>query len=144
MPRRIACLLAAAVLLACASPGRSQDVRMSANLDGKRQVPPVETAGSATATVLFDKDTRTVTWDIYYTGLSGEPTAAHFHGPASSGAAAGVQVDLAPEGFSDPLRGSAQLTAEQADQLLAEDWYVNFHTAAHPDGEIRGQIFHQP
>jgi hypothetical protein len=36
--------------------------------------------------------------------------------------------------------GSAILTDAQEQQLLAGQWYVNIHTAAHPDGEIRGQV----
>ncbi len=85
-----------------------------------------------------------VSWDVYWSGLSGDPTAAHFHGPASKNNKAGVQVDLGGNGFVSPFRGTAQLTDEQAGQLLDGQWYVNIHTAAHPDGEIRGQVLRQP
>ena len=57
---------------------------------------------------------------------------------------AGVQVDLGGNGLASPFRGGVHLTDEQADQLLAGQWYVNIHTAAHPDGEIRGQVLRQP
>lgn len=142
MPRKIA--LAAVLLIASAFPAHAERVRLSANLDGKKEIPPVESPGTATATVWFDKDTGTVGWDVYWSGLSGEPTAAHFHGPASKYNKAGVQVDLGGNGFVSPFRGSAHLTGEQAGQLLAGRWYVNIHTAAHPDGEIRGQVLRQP
>ncbi len=144
MPRKFAVALAAALLIAFASPAHAERVRLSANLDAEKEIPPVESPGTATATVWFDKDTGIVTWDIYWTGLSGEPTAAHFHGPASKYNNAGVQVDLGGNGFHSPFRGSAHLTEEQAGQLLAGRWYVNIHTAAHPDGEIRGQVLRQP
>lgn len=143
MPRTTAVLIAAAFAL-MAAPAFADQVRLSANLDGKKEVPMVETAGTATATVLFDEDSRGVTWDVYWTGITGDPMAAHFHGPARPGNNAGVQVDLGANGFANPLRGSAQLTDEQAKQLLAGEWYINIHTAAHPDGEIRGQIERQP
>ncbi len=36
--------------------------------------------------------------------------------------------------------GSATLTDAQAADLTAGKYYVNVHTAAHPGGEIRGQV----
>jgi hypothetical protein len=140
-------LAALAFIAACAAWVRSGDIRMSANLDGKKEVPAVDTPATATATVIYDRETRAVTWDIYYSGLEGRPTAAHFHGPALPGNVAGIQVDLAPNGFpdpTDPLRGSALIADEQAAALLAGKWYVNIHTDAYPEGEIRGQVVRQP
>jgi len=146
MLRKIAFAFAAVLLIAFAAsfPAHAEQVRLSANLDGVSEIPSVESPGTATATVLFDKDTGMVSWDVYWTGISGDPTAAHFHGPASKNNKAGVQVDLGGNGFVSPFRGSAHLTSEQADQLLAGQWYINIHTAAHPDGEIRGQVLRQP
>ena len=144
MPRTLPLMLAAVLLIAFAAPAHAERVRLSANLDGVSEIPPVESPATATATVLFDKDTSTVSWDVYWSGLSGPPTAAHFHGPASKHNSAGVQVDLGGGSFASPFRGSAALNEEQADQLLAGQWYINIHTAAHPDGEVRGQILPQP
>jgi CHRD domain-containing protein len=144
MPRALAPIVAAFLLMAFAAPAHAERIRMSANLDGVSEVPPVESPATATATVWFDKDTGMVSWDVYWSGLSGPPTAAHFHGPASKTNKADVQVDLGGNGFHSPFRGSAALNAEQADQLLSGQWYINIHTAAHPDGEIRGQILRQP
>ena len=143
MRRRIAVILAAALLVACGTTSTTR-VRMSANMDAKGQIAEVESPGTGTCTVWLDKATNTVSWNIYYTGLTGAPTAVHLHGPAGKGAEAGVQVDLGGDGFEVPIQGSAILTAEQASQLLAGKWYVNMHTAAYPDGEIRGQVLPQP
>ncbi|HJY16032.1 MAG TPA: CHRD domain-containing protein, partial [Xanthobacteraceae bacterium] len=38
------------------------------------------------------------------------------------------------------IKGEATLTPEQAQQLSAGELYINVHTAAHPGGEIRGQV----
>ena len=40
----------------------------------------------------------------------------------------------------NPIKGSATLTPEQAQQFTAGEWYVNVHTQANPGGEIRGQV----
>jgi hypothetical protein len=39
-----------------------------------------------------------------------------------------------------PMKGSATITDVQVGNLRAGLWYVNIHTAAHPGGEIRGQL----
>ena len=44
------------------------------------------------------------------------------------------------ENLASPIKGEATLTAEQAKQLADGIWYLNVHTAAHPPGEIRGQL----
>jgi hypothetical protein len=41
---------------------------------------------------------------------------------------------------TSPFSGEAQITPEQFNQLSSGQWYVNVHTAAHPGGEIRGQL----
>jgi hypothetical protein len=67
---------------------------------------------------------------------------AHFHGPAEPGKNAGVLIWLTKQGspVESPIKGEATLTPEQAQQLMAGEWYVNVHTQAHAAGEIRGQV----
>ena len=42
--------------------------------------------------------------------------------------------------LASPIRGDATLTDAQMKDLQDGKWYFNIHTAAHPDGEIRGQL----
>lgn len=115
----------------------------TAVLTGADEVPPVQTAATGNAWVLFDPQTNTLSWTVEYTGLSGPATGAHFHGPADVGAGAGVVLSLvadAAAGFASPIQGTATITAEQAAQFTAGMWYVNVHTGANPAGEIRGQV----
>lgn len=65
---------------------QAEEMKMSAALSGAEEVPPVETAASGTTDVTYDSETRKLSWTLEYSGLSGDATAAHFHGPADPGA----------------------------------------------------------
>ena len=101
--------------------------------------PPNTSAGKGTADLDYDPASKKLSWKLTYSGLSGPPTAAHFHGPAAAGANAGVAVAI-PNAGSSPVEGSATLTDAQAADLMAGKYYINVHTAANPGGEIRGQV----
>ncbi len=133
---------AGSVLLGSVAPSHAETVKYKADLTGPGEVPPNQTTGNGTITVSFDTATKQLTWDGSFSGLTGPATAAHFHGPAEPGKNAGVVIWISEKGqpFSSPFKGSATLTAEQTAQLMAGQWYVNIHTAAHPGGEIRGQL----
>jgi hypothetical protein len=120
-------------------PGLGRHGKMKATLDGAQQNPPVTTEGKGAADLGFDIATKQLSWSVTYSGLSGPATAGHVHGPVAKGENAGVVVPFmgAPK---SPFKGSAVLTDAQAANLMAGKYYVNIHTAAHEDGEIRGQI----
>jgi len=104
-----------------------------------QEVPPNGSTGTGTVVTNLDKSTRTLKWTVTYSGLSGPVLAGHFHGPAAAGANAGVVVPFTG-GTASPITGSATLTEAQMADLIAGKWYANLHTAAHPGGEIRGQV----
>ena len=112
--------------------------KMKATLDGKSQVPPNTSAATGAADIDYDPASKKLSWKLSYTGLSGPPTAAHFHGPAEPGKNAGVAVPISNTASGSD--GSATLTDAQAADLTAGKYYVNVHTAANPGGEIRGQV----
>ena len=113
--------------------------KMKVTLNGKQEVPATTSAGTGTADVDFDPASKKLSWKLTYSGLSGPATAAHFHGPAEAGKNAGVAVAI-PNATKSPVEGSATLTDAQAADLTAGKYYINIHTAANPDGEIRGQV----
>jgi len=94
-------------------------------------------SGVGQATITFDDVTNQLSWQIIYGGLSSPESAMHFHGPASPGNNAGVQVNV---GVGAPVVGATVLTGPQATELLNDLWYLNLHTDAFPSGEIRGQV----
>jgi hypothetical protein len=130
--------LALAAGLAAASPVLAETVTLKANLAAAAEVPPNDSAATGTVTVTFDTATKKASWQGSYSGLSGAPTAGHFHGPADPGKNAGVAVPI--QAGASPFQGSADLTDAQAADLMAGKWYVNVHTEAHKGGEIRGQL----
>lgn len=116
---------------------------MTTRLSGASEVPPVMSSASGTVEATLNKRTSELSWTVTYSGLSGPATGAHFHGPAMAGANAGVVVPITGS-LTSPIRGVASLTAAQAADLMAGKWYVNLHTAANPNGEIRGQLPARP
>src|SRR5690242_4194675 len=97
----------------------------------------IASSGKGTATASLDTNTKTLTWTVDYSGLSGPATAAHIHGPADPGANAGIVVPFTGS-LASPIKGSATLTDAQMTQLEAGKWYVNIHTDANKGGETRG------
>lgn len=123
--------------LAAASVGLAEEMKFEAELSGSEEVPPVETSATGTADVTYDTESKNLTWTIEHSGLSGDVAAAHFHGPAAPGENAPPMVPIEVSALSE---GSATLDEAQASALTEGRMYINLHTAAHPDGEIRGQV----
>ncbi len=134
--------IAAAVLVAgltsLATPGRADTVQLKATLSGATEVPPNATKGTGSVAATYDTATKLLTWKGTYSGLTGDATAAHFHGPAEPGKNAGVAVPIKP--FGPAFEGTATLNDTQAADLLGGRWYVNVHTDANKGGELRGQL----
>jgi len=136
---RLSLALLIAVSLTGGVPAvHAEMMKMKATLSGTAEVPPNTSKGQGEATLDYDSATKKLSWNITYSGLTGPATAGHVHGPAAAGANAGVAIPFAKA--DSPITGSATLTDAQATDLLAGRMYINIHTAAHPGGEIRGQI----
>jgi hypothetical protein len=129
--------LALVGFLAAGAPGFAEEMKFKADLKGSTEVPPVQTSATGTADITYDSASKNLSWTIEHTGLSGDVTAAHFHGPAAVGVNAPPVV---PIDLSAMAKGSATLDDAQAKDLTEGRWYLNLHTAANPDGEIRGQV----
>lgn len=128
-----------ALLAACASEDIQQGAKIS--LSGAQEVPPVSSAatGSGQITVLSD---RSVSGNVTTSGVAS--TAAHIH-EGAPGKVGPVIIPLTKTSESTwAVPPSATLTESQYASYRAGNLYVNVHSAAYPDGEIRGQIMPPP
>jgi len=105
-------------------------------LTGDQEVPPVTTAAKGTGTISIGND-RAVSGSVSTTGI--EATAAHIH-EAAAGKNGGVIVPLVKSGDKWAVPPNAKLTEAQYKAFQAGELYVNVHSAAHKDGEIRAQL----
>jgi CHRD domain/Bacterial Ig domain len=100
---------------------------------------PTSTA-SGTGELTFDLINGSVTGGVNITGITA--TLAHIH-RGYAGTAGPVIVNFV-RSPTDPTRWEPQaggmLTADQITELMTGKLYVNVHSAAYPQGEIRGQI----
>jgi hypothetical protein len=104
-----------------------------------------QSAATATARFTYDDHTRTITWDLDYSGVRSAVTAAQLRGPATPGkngrllvrmsskAAKGVQI-------GNPVKGQATFSSRQAKALAEGNIYVVLDSTDHPNGELRGQL----
>ena len=135
--------LAVAALVATAPvAATAAEIHYKFELSGANEVPPNDSAGKGSGVAKYDEETKTLSWEISYDGLSGSATAAHFHGPAGPGENAPPVVPLSGD-LASPISGSVVFTDEQAAAITGgkwNNWYFNIHSAKFPDGEIRGQV----
>jgi hypothetical protein len=120
----------------------AKTMKFQAKLDASQETPPNDSKATGTADVTYNTTTQRLRWTVNYSGLTGPATGAHFHGPADPGQSADVAVPLQGK-LASPIKGSVKLTKAQAKDLEAGKYYLNIHTDAHADGEIRGQVQEQ-
>jgi hypothetical protein len=110
---------------------------MKVKLSGDQEVPPVQTSASGSGTITVNDD-KSVSGSVTTKGI--KATAAHIH-EAAAGKNGPVAIPLEKKSeneFSVPA--GAKLSDAQFKALKAGNLYVNVHTDAHKDGEIRGQL----
>jgi hypothetical protein len=125
-------------------------------LTGAQETPATNSAGLGKMDVHYSKETRTLTYTVSWSGLTGPVAAMHIHGPAPIGyAAVPVQnIITSSNGIFKPgptygTSGTVSATliadniAIKESDILNGFYYVNIHTSSFPNGEIRGQIVFQ-
>jgi hypothetical protein len=135
--------IAFAIALALtASAAEAAIVNWSASLSAANEVGMVVGGEDATGQGAGSVDTETglLTWDISWSGLTGDAMRLHFHN-APVGVNGGIVVSIFDFVATDsPVSGSASLDSAGVAALLAGNFYLNLHTEQNPGGEIRGQV----
>ena len=137
------------------SVGFAAEKSFKAKLTGNDQVPSVTTKAKGDAKFKLSSDGKTLSYTLHVKNIE-NPTAAHIHrGMKGKSGPPMVNLFTGPkkEGkFSGDLSAgtitakdlSGDLMGKSLDDLVklikSGDTYVNVHTDANPDGEIRGQI----
>ena len=114
-----------------------------ATYSGANEVPPNASTATGTIVGVYDDVNNTIYYNIVFSGLSANATAAHFHAPAVPGVNAGVTLGHA--GFPTAVTSGNYskidvFTDAQETNLKAGLMYSNIHTSLLPGGEIRAQI----
>lgn len=113
-------------------------MQLSGTLSGSAQVPVVQTSATGTMTGTYDKTSRLLTYTVTYTGLTPNGGHIHYGAPGKTG---NVAIPFA--NLTSPITGSITLNSAQGDSLTMGHMYVNLHTVAKPDGEIRANLVAQ-
>ena len=116
---------------------------VTAKLNGAQEVPSITTNAQGVGSFMINATRDTVCINISVTGLSGAITGIHIH-DGLAGINGGVFKDLTP--FVSGNKITAKLTGADASaanisKFLSGKFYVNVHTTANPNGEIRGQLY---
>ncbi len=115
---------------------------LSAKLTGDQEVPAVVTNAIGVASFLFSENHDSLCVNVTVTGLSGAITQAHIH-TGDVGVSGPVLKDLTTNVSGTTIKAvitGADLSTHLQDYLSGK-LYLNVHTDANPDGEIRGQIY---
>lgn len=120
------------------------------NIDGSQETPPTASGATGSGFVSIDPEERSAHYRMVVNDLSGPITEAHFHN-GLPGVAGPPVFDLTPYFTAGATNISASnywtdfdfatpFNSTYANMFMNNEMYVNFHTAANPAGEVRGNI----
>ena len=164
--RALVAVMAAAALFT-ATAAHAAPINYATSMNGANESPPNASLGTGSATLVVDTATHLWTYHVSFTGLTGNTSAAHTHGPTAVAGAgtAGVATttpsytgfplgvtsgtwdqvfDMTLASSSNPsfvtANGGTTASAEiaLANAIAAGKAYLNLHTSVVPGGEIRG------
>jgi hypothetical protein len=116
------------------------DYLYTAVATGANETPAVSTPATGIGSFIISKTLYKVDYKFVANGLTGPITMAHLHYGAV-GKNGAVAFPLTVNG--NVLSGTITTSRAFEDSLANEKVYINIHTAANPNGEIRGQVYYQ-
>ena len=130
-----------ALLAACMAQPGNQRATLFVSMTGIQEVPgPGDPDGNGTVEIRVSPGSGSVCWNLYARAI-GPATAAHIH-RGTAGIAGPPVVTLTIPDANGRSQGCAQVDPQVAREMVlaAQNFYVNVHTAAQPQGAIRGQL----
>lgn len=124
--------------LAPPPPAFNADMTYNVNLSGSQEVPAVNTMSMATAVVEIDEDLPAFSVSVDVSGLT-DVTGVHVH-DGGIGMNGPVAFPLTDAGDGTYVLAETNISPSNLDALTNGEWYLNVHTTANPNGEVRGQI----
>ena len=117
--------------------GLASATTINVTLTGAKEVPPVTTSASGIGKIEVAGD-KSIRGSITTTGIDG--TAAHVHeAPAGKNGPVIITLKKTSDNVWEIPSGTS-LTEAQYANYKAGDFYLNVHSVANRDGEIRGQL----
>jgi hypothetical protein len=117
------------------------ETTLSATLAGTGEIPPGDTDGAGTASVVIVPAAGTVCYDITTKDIAAA-TMSHIH-VGAAGVAGDVVVPLDTDGFDGATKACTEGQDAAALQAIIDNpagYYVNVHNADFPGGAVRGQL----
>ncbi len=160
-------LILSALLVSSVMAANASVFLYSVSLSGPNEAPPNASPGLGSGTIAYDNFARTLSINVSFSGLLGNTTAAHIHGPTASpftgtagvvltpGTLPGFPLSVTSGSYSSVLdlsltttypsayitaNGGTTLGAESAitSAMAAGRTYFNIHSTSFGGGEIRG------
>lgn len=130
-----------ALLLLASASAHAQQQLMPLSLNGATEVPPVVTTATASGQISITSD-RNVSGSIKVSGLVA--TMAHIHEAAAGKNGPSIITLIKTSNDSFVVPAGTRLSEAQYANYTNGMLYVNVHSAQHPDGEIRAQLYAKP
>lgn len=142
-------LLAGALTALGLGPAKAQTIQFNATINAAQETTGSDSAAVGWAIMLYHVSSNTFDLTLAINNFPNTLTASHIH-EAALGVPGPVVTGLGAEAVY--TRSGNTLTATFTNMaylgtpltLLQNGAYVNFHTAAWPGGEVRGQLIAQP
>lgn len=115
-------------------------ILMFARLSANQEVPAITNSkAKGVVTFTLQEDYKTLTILGVFDSLSGPVTNCHFH-LGFFGVGGNVVLNLLPLVKGNLISGNVSLTKDILTAINSTAIYINVHTAANPNGEMRGQV----
>jgi type 1 fimbria pilin len=137
MKRTLLAMIGVMAILVAMGASVASAVDAKVTLSGNQEVPPVTTSATGSGTITVAAD-QSISGSIKTTGV--KATAAHIHlgAPNANGEVIITLTKVGEDGWT--VGPGAKLQDAHFQAFKDGRLYVNVHSAANPNGEIRGQI----